>query len=73
MKIPSPCLLGLATAVLAPAVFAGDPPSPTIGDLAFMTGAWRATHDGDRLEEHFTGGGPSRSWPSFTGREERSS
>ena len=54
MMIPRPCLLGLATAVLAPAVFAADPPSPTIADLAFMSGGWRATYDGARLEEHFT-------------------
>ena len=48
-------LIGLATTVLAASpASAGQPPSPTIHDLAFMQGGWRAERDGDRLEEHFT-------------------
>jgi predicted enzyme related to lactoylglutathione lyase len=56
MKIQSLCLIGLAATVLVPGVPApaSEPPPPTLQDLAFMTGGWRATHDGDRLEEHFT-------------------
>jgi predicted enzyme related to lactoylglutathione lyase len=48
--------IGLAAALLVPGVSAPavEPSPPTLGDLSFMAGSWRATHDGSRLEEHFT-------------------
>ena len=49
------CLCMLFTAILAAAsAMAAPPPTPTIEQLTFMAGGWRAEHDGDRLEELYT-------------------
>ena len=54
MKPRSLCLTSLVVAVLAGAGPADKPSSPTINDLAFMTGGWRAEFNGSTLEEHYT-------------------
>ena len=44
----------LLTAACAGPAMAAEPPTPTIEDLAFLAGGWRAEYDGDRLEEFYT-------------------